>query len=84
MGKGASGRCHDRELARWEEDEGGWEQVGQEVSPGPIKRVCSVRGVHGLCGGWARVQSAGCHRLTHFLGLVDVRAGEPSEFLGRM
>lgn len=58
-GRGGLGRCHAGELARWEQDEG-WEQAGQEVSPGPIKRVCSARRVYGSRGGWRLGQGALC------------------------
>lgn len=51
------GVCH-----AGEQDKGGWEWAGQEVSPGPIKCVCLVRRVYGSRGGrrLGQVLSVGC------------------------
>ena len=52
MGIGGPERVCAGEMARLERDKGRWEQHGQEVSPGPIKRVYSAGRVYGSRVGW--------------------------------
>ena len=86
---GAPGRGHAGEQARPEQDNGRWEQDGQEMSQAPIKRVYSARRVYGSHIGWRLGQGAGCWVSAAgspsgicLPGLANIRGGRPSEPLG--